>query len=1113
MGDIPSGNNVGKATVEADCFKLPRTGVPPVPPEPRDHDGVNPVEPWPPYEPPIPVPPVDPEPDYECECRIVLYKRGKASERRFTRAGRRCIEYTHTFQQQCVPVDSQGNPPHIPDYFAVLSILNNLVNAGLAEDVKFKGKLGGKCKDTKTGKCTEPCDLITIQYTTCKPVEVDPECICVVTDYSWQSEQYPGEDCPEGKGKEISKRVNWVFTQECQAGGTNNPEYEKALKECEGADIVEKVRVGVGNADPGDACGGLVGKDPGDCDAGQCPEIQLTCTWCDKKPPISRPDKNWVPGKVFKWWCKYARTSHSTCVEDVNKVGEGPYDTQGECENECTKTGEKFKCISPGFCNEDPNGTYDTWNKCIKSEECQPPSYGEVIAPATHGEVLPPSTFVSDSSVPTKGSCCGNNTPREIDSPAGNPMWHHLVPDFTGNSNLPSEVISPSESGEEANSIVRIESSYGSNQPHAVEEGEAAQKSISKYIENVPHTNQRFKLKDPRLDTFINNKNNLTAIKDAEVLQLVNTFSPPGRELDPHSRLLPQIPTPLMDILKMKGENHVPFNGTTLTFLLTGLHNEVFKTVLSESTQTFLDKVNESNISSLYLSDIMLQTFKQAILQGKMSQYSDSLLNDMLQSGKVLFPDGTPTGTFRMQRSMRANMAKQLLLNKGLTLLPLNFPSDGNAIRETMLYYLLPEYIRLQQPILPRGKDSNILTNYEGVRFYNTNQLYVAPRDEDNSTSGVFHKYECLRVIKRNGTEVAAPGASDRDKAFSYKSHERAMILGLLAEPFRGGGSLTHLDVEAQDSTLEQASVDASTNVFLFTPNFSSVAETTDPPNQLEDNNYLNLSATYNLVWSSTDSNYTTPDHIPEFSGYYGPSRNLYVPQNDNIVNYLLKAPSVDFTFTDLNPDIFNGLGDRVYPPSFPMSIFITLTDSVRYSPFLGRSRLVSYTNDKQKRRMAFAPSPFLTESRQKFSYPVEDATKQGPDLKPDAFAFSFKYQSDFLSDVYSQSSYTTQQSFFGKVLDRITQIDTAYTLPRELGKKILLSIDLWRFFKGYEIIEYISNVPRDVQLKVTNGILNDIKIRDAKNKDTPITASDSEAIWTTPPLLNYFSNSQLNCC
>jgi hypothetical protein len=162
---------------------------------------------------------------------------------------------------------------------------------------------------------------------------------------------------------------------------------------------------------------------------------------------------------------------------------------------------------------------------------------------------------------------------------------------------------------------------------------------------------------------------------------------------------------------------------------------------------------------------------------------------------------------------------------------------------------------------------------------------------------------------------------------------------------------------------------------------------------------------------------------------------------------------------------------------------------------------------------MAFAPSPFLTESRQKFSYPVEDATKQGPDLKPDAFAFSFKYQSDFLSDVYSQSSYTTQQSFFGKVLDRITQIDTAYTLPRELGKKILLSIDLWRFFKGYEIIEYISNVPRDVQLKVTNGILNDIKIRDAKNKDTPITASDSEAIWTTPPLLNYFSNSQLNCC
>ena len=383
----------------------------------------------------------------------------------------------------------------------------------------------------------------------------------------------------------------------------------------------------------------------------------------------------------------------------------------------------------------------------------------------------------------------------------------------------------------------------------------------------------------------------------------------------------------------------------------------------------------------------------------------------------------------------------------------------------------------------------------------------------------VKHKHEFLQVVRREDNQpVAVTLPSNRDIAFSHRSMDTTLMCGLLSKrqyswALHGLLSSTNLNLETS-----AASKDSSVRTFIYTPNFDTVGETTDIEILGKSNtNILHLSGTFDLAFSAAEVN-DTPDNISNFTDYNGPATTLYLNSQDVLVNYLLDdtaGSSINFTFTDLNPDAFNGVGDRIYPPQFPIWVAIVITDSNEYTPLLGKSQLVSYTADKQQRKIQWVIHPSLAKSTsEKISYPVKDPAELSPDLRRDEFAFNYAYQDPYLGTAYDAFEYTTQSSIFGRVLDRISYINSNYTLPQELGVKYILSLDLWRFFKAYEIINFIQELPLEIKTNFMKGTLPspyNIKIKHATKHDTFLTADDLEALWKIPPTLSYFSNKLLN--
>ena len=677
MAHIPSGNNKGGNIVVADCYVAPK---PPDPPPPHDFTGGTPW--WPPdvVDPDDPVIPVDPDgpmPDAECECFME-----KVSHRFWPlspppagcqKAWRHQWTITYTCKDALDPNSKHKGPT--PDPFFWLTDLIECAHGNPAHNCCAPDRvLAG------SGKITNP----TTANQDCK----DPKkqtcilpCPTTVVEYTCCEEKIvdPEGDCVCIMGEVIDGGSEpQSATLECIGGIIKYTKYIQ--QEC------EFVATGAKPHHNAEAVALL--KD--------CSGAGMDCS----------------PGETLECWVK-GEAGENCCVELKKRAVECP---STEFDPPCADTG--FDCPEIKV----------SWTCCLNDAYTYPTGGlpGMVDPP---GVVIPPVRPEPD---PNMG-IINNNQVATVD-PDDNRVSkvpldiNNNMPVTPVNLNLPPRVI-----GGLANA---------GNQPLDPQPGGPSMGQIITYIlsrcwfggDIIPGSTEpktQFRKMPSSFKKNIDSKLNLSAYKDPALLRLVNSFTPTDKFIDPHEIFLKVIQTPIAELISMLGKDYKPFNGTTISFHLLALNEHTLKVLLSDSVNRYLEQIDKYNITKFNLSSNLLETIKQAILQGKLKEYPHQFFLDIIKSGRSYFPNGFPRPQpLAISQTLDKNLVNNYLLQSGKSLLPLNYPESGNMMRDTAKYYLLPEFIGLVLPVLPRGEVSNPYDNFVPVRFSNTNSINVVKQGE-----------------------------------------------------------------------------------------------------------------------------------------------------------------------------------------------------------------------------------------------------------------------------------------------------------------------------------------------------------------------------------------------
>lgn len=670
--------------------------------------------------------------------------------------------------------------------------------------------------------------------------------------------------------------------------------------------------------------------------------------------------------------------------------------------------------------------------------------------------------------------------------PSGNQPSGRVPPVYpvggNNNSNLPSTEFTPNPSDPYSGGVYRPPTPTNSNLPNTPFNRESIQESSIVGTKNIPGANlpssptvlgsnltydskaasqtepfvDYFKF-DPTmqiydLDKDISVQTSQTILRKAEVRSLAG--GSPGDVLNERIR------STLNDVLLTKGGvSFIPYNGVTVGSFLHD--SNLVRNSLNQNTISALEFVKKQNLFSRSLDTYLIEAVKYAILKGRLEDYSADFFIKMGRSSIELWPQGLP----EVPEASRQEAAYNLIRQTRQSLNPFTYNTNGNAQQNVRRLRQVPTDIDLTLPIVARnGKVT-------GARFSNDDGLPIS------TTGGTISKpkqqNEFFGIVKQNGSVEQVQLRSNRDIAYTFNPNQKSVIESYM----QGGSEDMSFSVSSSPPSVTDIEVAPPVSVIPEILIFSSMRETiTELPNTSPE--IRNTQVTYELAWKPGDPDSTFNSVV---SPFVGPRATMYIASDDPIWNYILNPVQAEgrsfitATFTSINVPL-DGL---VYPRQIYTDFALAPTDVVTYDPLQGGSILGNYTPGQNiTRGISFVPSPFQSVQNECYVKSVSTST----DISGKTNIYGMDWAKNFSSGDYTKTlsktntSFSTSNSIFGKVYNKIKEIDTNYNLQDGYHGKRLPHGDLISFFDVSEFLETFK-IPRDIKSQLFNGVYNNIKV------------------------------------
>ena len=550
---------------------------------------------------------------------------------------------------------------------------------------------------------------------------------------------------------------------------------------------------------------------------------------------------------------------------------------------------------------------------------------------------------------------------------------------------------------------------------------------------------------------------------------------------DPGDILNERIFTVLNDVLRSQGgDNFIPYNGVTAGAYM--YVEDLVKNSLNQGTLNALEFLKYQNLFSFDLDTHIVEGVKRSMLDGKLNEYTSSLLKEIGDQSRNLWPKGLPQVATNNKKEAAYNVIRQTRRS----LNPRTYIANGNSQQTVRRTRQVPKDIDLTLPIVTR---QGLVT---GARFQNDDGLPIVTLSGPNAHPK--QQNEFFTIVKQDGSKDYIELKSNRNIAYAFDSNQQNIIeelldseTGTVLEVSSTPPSTTDIEVSPPDKA-------AIPEILIF----SSMRETiTDKPTGNAAIRTTQVS--YELGWKPGDSD---ADFNSIVSPYVGPRATFYLPSDDPIWNYIVdpinkgERAFVTISFNTVNVP----LDGYVYPRQIYTDFALAPTNKIRYNPLQGNSELLVYEEGQNiKRSITLHPSPL--KSVQEESY--VQSVRSGTDISGKSTQYGMDWQKNFSTGEYTnrlssdRTSFTTSLSSFSKLYKVIKRIDDNYDIQDGYqGKRIPLG-DVYSFLSFKEFVDTFQ-IPSDIRYNLFDGVYNNIKVYPLLKDATEKTYINSQRLTGT---------------
>jgi len=547
--------------------------------------------------------------------------------------------------------------------------------------------------------------------------------------------------------------------------------------------------------------------------------------------------------------------------------------------------------------------------------------------------------------------------------------------------------------------------------------------------------------------------------------------------LDPYNIFRPIISKVLLTMLAAQGTNsYVPYNGTTISGFI--YNRNIIVNSLSSQIRVLLYKLNNSNMVSLNLTEMMLRALKRAVYKNTYREYTPQLLEEMISSMSIL-KEPIPVRHNQAYPITNRSLGLERARHSKYSMYPGNHAESGDMQRKVQMYYMPPTDYDLKVPVYTR---EGTIT---GVRVGQDSAVNVVARSSKDGTVPSFNvpvkEVNDYLTVRRRAGDVAVTLKSHRSKAMAFNMPDLSIIQGYLKLGNEGTTDdlkySFNLDVSTgPEDNIEISGADTLLGAYLVQLDTTSL---TDVPNQ--DINFRTTTCTYDLAWSSTASPKLFEAAV---SAHSGPRNTVYINADDPWWMHFQKTKTLTATYTDLDID---GLDGYLYPRRINTDMLLVPVAKVKYDPLQGESSLIQYGSEGTIRRLKVTVSPLKEVYSKSYAAPAKKEDGRSWGNYHDAWAL--KYDMNFnventRAEVGTTDKMLSQPSMLGKLISRITDIKSSYNLETGTGGLGLPKVDLFSFFTVNEIVEFLLSVPADIRLGLFAGVYTEVKLFDIKISD-----------------------------
>lgn len=598
-------------------------------------------------------------------------------------------------------------------------------------------------------------------------------------------------------------------------------------------------------------------------------------------------------------------------------------------------------------------------------------------------------------------------------------------------------------------------------------------------------------------------------ITNAALFNESATLASTAPGLDPYNMFIPLLSNILKTLLESQGtSNFIPYNGTTISGFV--YNRSIILEHLSEDTRHLLSQLNQSNMVSLNLSQMMLTALKRATYTDKYKEYTPQLLEEMVSSTALL---KVPIPRLNNQAYPVTNRSVGLERARisRYSMYPKNHRASGDMQRKAQMYYMPPTDYDLKVPVYTR---EGTIT---GVRVgVNSKVPVVARSSQDGSVSGydvnIKEVNDYLPIHRRSG-DVSIQLKSRRSLAMAFNMPDLSLIQGYL----KSGNESTTDDLKysftldastSYADNIEVSGADTLLGAYLVTLDHDSITEVPD-----DNVNFRTTTCTYSSVWQEDDNPKLFDIAV---SAHSGPRNTVYVDVDDPWWMHFQKTKTVIATYTDLDID---GLDGYLYPRRINTDMLIVPVTKVKYNPFQGESTLEKYNTEGTIRRLKVTVSPLKEVFSENYASPVKKADGKSWGNYYDTWAFRYSKNFDVEATQLKVMGTTVKQlskkSMLGEFISQVNTIKDRYNLERGDGTLGLPKADLFSFYTVDQMVKFLYTIPKDIQSNIFGGVYNEVKLFDVKISDTEksyLTSTrlisgkkslESSRLYTTVPQLD----------